>query len=94
VKLALRPERLSLAALGEAHDLARKGLNTLAGKVRAVVYRGEMLHLRVTLADGTEMIAAAPNHGQLHQPLPWKEGDACLAVFSPDDLRILEDEPT
>lgn len=65
----------------------------MSGKVRLVVYRGEMLHIRVTLADGSEVVAATRNEGQLRLPLHWQEGVTVNAVFSPDDARVLEEDP-
>ncbi len=86
VQVSLRPERLRLVAQ------ATPGDNALPATIKAVVYRGEMLHVRATLADGTDLVAASSNEGQLRRPVPWKEGDACLATFSPDDVRMLEEE--
>ncbi len=87
IQVALRPERLRFVHPGQD-----AGGNALPGKIKAVVYRGEMLHVRATLADGTDMTAAMSNEGQLRLPVPWKEGDPCLAAFAAEDVRILEAE--
>ena len=90
VRLSVRPERVELLA---ADAPVPAGTNCVSGKVRLVVYRGEMLHIRVTLADGSEVVAATRNEGQLRLPLHWQEGVAVNAVFSPDDARVLEEDP-
>ena len=91
VHVALRPERLDLAAPGTVAD----GENScIPARIRHVVYRGEMLHIRVQLADGQDLTAATRNEGQLRRPVPWNEGDPCVAVFAAGDLRVLESEPT
>jgi spermidine/putrescine ABC transporter ATP-binding subunit len=89
VKIAVRPERVELVppeAVPAGHD-------ALPATVRQVVYRGEMLHVRVTLKEGGEMVAAMRNEGQILNPVRWQEGVACMAVFSPDDARVLEEDP-
>ena len=90
VRLSVRPERVELLATDAP---VPAGANCVSGKVRLVVYRGEMLHIRVTLADGSEVVAATRNEGQLRLPLHWQEGVAVNAVFSPDDARVLEEDP-
>jgi len=90
VRLSVRPERVELLALNAP---VPAGTNCLSGKVRLVMYRGEMLHVRVTLPDGSEVVAATRNEGQLRLPLHWQEGVSVNAVFSPDDARVLEEDP-
>jgi spermidine/putrescine transport system ATP-binding protein len=90
VRLSVRPERVELLATDAP---VPAGANCVSGKVRLVVYRGEMLHIRVTLADGSEVVAATRNEGQLRLPLHWQEGVSVNAVFSPDDARVLEEDP-
>jgi spermidine/putrescine transport system ATP-binding protein len=90
VRLSVRPERVELLATDAP---VPAGTNCVSGKVRLVVYRGEMLHIRVTLADGSEVVAATRNEGQLRLPLHWQEGVTVNAVFSPDDARVLEEDP-
>lgn len=89
VQLAVRPERVELTG----PDQAPGGQNMLPGRIRQVVYRGEMLHVRATLGDGSEMVAAMRNEGQLRRPVVWQEGTECAVTFSPDDTRVLEPEP-
>ena len=90
VRLSVRPERVELLSPDAP---VPAGANCLSGKVRLVVYRGEMLHVRVTLSDGSEVVAATRNEGQLRVPLHWQEGVKVNAVFSPDDARVLEEDP-
>ncbi|GDX82410.1 spermidine/putrescine import ATP-binding protein PotA [Deltaproteobacteria bacterium] len=89
VKIAVRPERVELCQPGAAPATH----NVLPGSIRQVVYRGEMLHVRVALPGGGDMVAAMRNEGQLRTPVSWQEGAACVAVFHPDDARVLEEEP-
>ena len=89
VMVSVRPERVGLHQPGAAPA----GFNQLAGKVRQVVYRGEMLHVRVVLDGGGEVTAAVRNEGQLRAPVAWQEGGACVAAFAPEDARVLEPEP-
>lgn len=89
VKIAVRPERVELCQPGAAPPTH----NVLPGSIRQVVYRGEMLHVRVALPGGGDMVAAMRNEGQLRTPVSWQEGAACVAVFHPDDARVLEEEP-
>jgi ABC-type Fe3+/spermidine/putrescine transport system ATPase subunit len=90
VQISVRPERVELTL----PDDAPAGHNRLPARVRQVVYRGEMLHVRATLADGAEMVAAMRNEGQLRRPVSWQEGVECAVTFAPDDARVLEPEPT
>ena len=89
ITVALRPERLDLIPEGTP---TTADVNGLPARIRHVVYRGEMLHIRVQLADGLELTAASRNEGQLRRPVPWKEGDSCIAAFAAGDLRVLEAE--
>ena len=82
--VALRPERVVLDGDGQ---------NTLPGKVIQVVYRGEMLHVRVSHAAG-ELTVATRNEGQLRRPVPWNTGDDVRITWHPDDVQVLEPDPS
>jgi spermidine/putrescine transport system ATP-binding protein len=88
VDVSVRPERVELTLPDETPP----GQNVLPARIRQVVYRGEMLHVRATLGDGTDMVAAMRNEGQLRRPVSWREGAECAVVFSPEDARVLEPE--
>jgi spermidine/putrescine ABC transporter ATP-binding subunit len=83
VHLALRPERVGIDGDGE---------NALPGTVGHVVYRGEMLHVRVALEGGGELTVASRNEGQLRRPVPWRAGDRVRVTWHPDDVQVLEEE--
>lgn len=87
--VALRPERLRLSPPSDPAGAD----NALMGKIRAVVYRGENLHVRVSLDGGGELTAAARNEGQLRRPISWAAGDAVRCSWPPEDCRILEEDP-
>jgi spermidine/putrescine ABC transporter ATP-binding subunit len=88
-KVAIRPERVTLRPVGN-HQGSTPNENALPAKVIANIYRGEMMHMRVELEGGEVFLVAARNEGQLQKPLPWKEGEAVLATFQPEDCHILE----
>jgi spermidine/putrescine ABC transporter ATP-binding subunit len=85
VHLALRPERVTIDGAGD---------NALPATVGQVVYRGEMLHVRVTLDGGGEITVAAHNEGQLRRPVSWRPGDKVRVTWHPDDVQVLEEDPT
>jgi ABC-type Fe3+/spermidine/putrescine transport system ATPase subunit len=89
VHLAVRPERVEIGPAGESPV----GLDALAGTVAQVVYRGEMLHVRVALDGGGDVIAASRNEGQLRRPMAWRAGDAVQVCWHPDDAQVLEEDP-
>lgn len=82
--VALRPERVLLDGDGE---------NSLPGTILQVVYRGEMLHVRVSI-EGGEITVATRNEGQLRRPVPWSAGDAVRVTWHPDDVQVLEPDPS
>jgi len=88
VRIAVRPEWMDVCATGEVPS----GENAAGGTVRDVIYLGEMMHVIVTLRDGTDCTVAMRNEGQLIKPLPWKRGDAAAVAWLPEDCQILEDE--
>jgi len=84
VHIALRPERVAIDG---------DGANALPATVGQVVYRGEMLHVRVVLEGGGELTVAARNEGQLRRPVAWKPGDKVRVTWHPDDMQVLEEDP-
>lgn len=88
VKISLRPERVELRA---AHDAT--GPNHLPGTVEAVIYRGEMLHIRARLDGGGDIVAAARNEGQLNRPFSFAPGEKVQVTWSVEDGRLLEADP-
>ncbi len=88
VRVAVRPEWMDLFAPGSVPA----GENGLPGTIRTVIYLGETMHVIVTLADGTDCTVALRNEGQLIKPLPWKQGDAAMIAWLPEDCQVLEDE--
>ena len=87
VMIALRPERLALRL-----DAARAEENALPATVEALVYRGEMLHVRLALAGGGRLLAAARNEGQLRNPYAYQPGAQVHAVWAVQDAAVLEAE--
>ena len=88
VRIAVRPEWMDVCTTGAVPP----GENAACGTIRDVIYLGEMMHVIVTLADGTDCTVGMRNEGQLIKPLPWKRGDAAAVAWLPEDCQILEDE--
>lgn len=88
VRIAVRPEWMDVCPTGQVPP----GENAALGTVRDVIYLGEMMHVIVTLSDGTDCTVGMRNEGQLIKPLPWKRGDAAAVAWLPEDCQILEDE--
>jgi spermidine/putrescine ABC transporter ATP-binding subunit len=88
VRIAVRPEWMDVCSGGEVPP----GENSAVGTVRDVIYLGEMMHVIVTLRDGTDCTVGMRNEGQLIKPLPWKRGDAAAVAWLPEDCQILEEE--
>ncbi len=86
VLVSLRPEHLHIGEAPEGND-------TMPAVVTHVVYRGEMLHVRVALEGGTEMTVASRNEGQLRRPVSWQPGDTVRLHWHPDDVQVLEADP-
>ena len=83
VHVALRPERLHIDGDGD---------NALPATIAHVIYRGEMLHVRVTVAGGGELVVATRNEGQLRRPLSWKPGDTVRVTWHAEDVQVLEED--
>jgi spermidine/putrescine transport system ATP-binding protein len=88
VQIAVRPEWMDLVRPNEVPA----NENSANGKVREVFYLGEMMHIVVTLTEGTDVTVAMRNEGQLIKPLSWKSGDAAAVAWLPEDCQILESE--
>ncbi|HEV8124874.1 MAG TPA: ABC transporter ATP-binding protein [Gemmatimonadales bacterium] len=88
VQIAVRPEWMDLVRPNEVPA----NENSANGKVREVFYLGEMMHIVVTLDEGTDVTVAMRNEGQLIKPLAWKSGDAAAVAWLPEDCQILESE--
>ena len=86
MRVAIRPEWMDLFLPGEVPA----GENALAGTVRDVMYRGETLHVLVTLRGGEEVAVALRNEGQLSRPIPWRRGDPAMVGWLPQDVQVLE----
>jgi spermidine/putrescine transport system ATP-binding protein len=89
MQVALRPERVRLCAPG----LVDPNDNQLAGRVLGVVYRGEALHIRVELKDGTEVVASVPNVSRARSPIEWTANDPVAVCWSADDGTLLQPDP-
>ncbi|MCB9543755.1 MAG: ABC transporter ATP-binding protein [Myxococcales bacterium] len=89
ITVSVRPERVALRPLDERPPV---GHNTLPVTVRQIVYRGEMLHVRVALPDGHELTAAVRNEGQLRRPVAWSPGDTATLTWYIEDGRALEED--
>ena len=87
IRLAVRPEWADLFT----PDSVPPGENALPGTVEAVVYQGEMMRVRVALADRSSLVVALRNEGQLTRPLQWKRGDQVAVGWRPEDSQLLEE---
>jgi ABC-type Fe3+/spermidine/putrescine transport system ATPase subunit len=87
ITLAIRPEWADLFA----PDAVPAGENALPGTVADVVYQGEMMRVRVAIGDGSSLVVAVRNEGQLTRPLEWKRGDQVAVGWRPEDSQLLEE---
>jgi spermidine/putrescine transport system ATP-binding protein len=87
VRIAIRPEWMDLWRPDEVPPAE----NSLGGVVRAVIYRGETIHVLVGLSDGEDVTVALRNEGQLSKPLPWRRGDPVSVGWLPEDCQVLEE---
>ena len=83
VMLAVRPERLSLAAA----EPKAKGLIKLPAKVRDVAYYGDTSHVIVTARGGLELSVNVQNDARSSALI--SRGQSLWVSFSPDDTLIL-----
>jgi spermidine/putrescine transport system ATP-binding protein len=82
VTLFLRPEKISLSALG-----ADNGANTRSGKVSNIVYLGNQAAYTVDMGDGIKLIAQA--RPREDGKLPFAIDDPLAVDFSARALRML-----
>jgi spermidine/putrescine ABC transporter ATP-binding subunit len=87
VRIAVRPEWMDLWRPGEVPPAE----NALLGAVREVIYRGETIHVLVSLPDGQDVTVALRNEGQLSKPLAWRRGDPVAVGWLPEDCQVLEE---
>jgi spermidine/putrescine ABC transporter ATP-binding subunit len=86
MQVAVRPEWHGLIPDGRAVSSA---VNALPGTIREIIFRGETLHVLVTLHDGATVRVALPNAG-LTAPLPWRTGEAVQVTWPMQDAQVLE----
>jgi putrescine transport system ATP-binding protein len=84
VAVAVRPEKIALAP-----DAPAPIANRLAGRVRAVAYRGEASTYEVELATGKVLRVSLANTERRRIPA-LAEGDAASLAFSPASAVVLE----
>jgi hypothetical protein len=61
--------------------------------VSQLIYRGEMLHVRVAVDAGDDILVALRNRGQLRSPVPWQQGQRVHVTWEVENGRLLEDDP-
>jgi putrescine transport system ATP-binding protein len=84
VAIALRPEKLRIAAAANAADDA----NTVRGRVWDIGYLGDKSVYKIRLADGTQMKASVANVTRLvERPISWD--DEVLLSWSPSAAVLL-----
>jgi spermidine/putrescine ABC transporter ATP-binding subunit len=88
VRIAVRPEWMGVWPPGAVPP----GDNELIGTIRDIVYRGEAMHVIVTVPGAGDVTVAVRNEGQLIKPLTWKRGDTAAVTWRPEDCQILEQE--
>jgi putrescine transport system ATP-binding protein len=84
VTLALRPEKLRLAA----HQPEGVAGNCVAGRVHDIAYLGDISLYRITLDDGSVMTASVANASRLaDRTIGWE--DAVWISWGPDAAVVL-----
>jgi putrescine transport system ATP-binding protein len=81
VAVAARPEKLHLAAAPDSSPI-----NSLAGILRSVAYRGEASTCEIELPNGSLVRATVPNR----ERAGFTPGDTVFLSFAPDAARVLE----
>ncbi len=79
--LSLRPER------AEIDPTSTDGLNTLEGKVEELIYLGDHIRTRLTVAGHDDFIVKVPN---THAHRPLKVGEAATIAWLTEDCRALD----
>jgi spermidine/putrescine transport system ATP-binding protein len=87
-RIAVRPEWMDVWRPGAAPI----GENALDGVIREIIYRGETMHVIVTIPGSGDVTVAVRNEGQLSKPLGWKQGDPAAVAWRPEDCQVLEQE--
>jgi spermidine/putrescine transport system ATP-binding protein len=88
VRVAVRPEWMEVYR----PDQAPLAENAISGSIRDVVYRGETLHVLVSLAGAGEVTVAVRNQGQLSRPLGWTSGDPAVVTWRTEHCRVLAED--
>ena len=84
VSLALRPEKLRLAA----QSAGGRGENCVAGRVHDIAYLGDISLYRVALDDGAVMTASVANASRLaDRSIGWE--DQVWLSWTPDAAVVL-----
>jgi spermidine/putrescine ABC transporter ATP-binding subunit len=86
--VAVRPENLALEPVNGYVN----GHNAIHGTVSQLIYRGEMLHVRVAVDAGEDILVALRNRGQLRSPVPWQQGQRVSVTWEVENGRLLEDD--
>ena len=79
--LSLRPER------AEIEPASTDGLNRLEGKVEELIYLGDHIRTRLTVAGHDDFIVKVPN---THAHRPLKVGEAATIAWLTEDCRALD----
>ncbi len=79
--LSLRPER------AEINPASTDGLNTLEGRVEELIYLGDHIRTRLTVAGHDDFIVKVPN---THAHRPLKVGEAATIAWLTEDCRALD----
>lgn len=86
VQVAVRPEWMAVHETGAAPA----GANALQGTVREIIFRGDALHVLVTLAGG-EIVRVAVRIQGMHTAAPsWQPGQPVLVSWAPASAQVLE----
>ncbi len=83
VSLALRPEKLRLAA----HEPEGTAENCVAGRVHDIAYLGDISLYRIMLDDGSVMTASVANASRLARAANWE--DRVWLSWAPDAAVVL-----
>ena len=80
--LSIRPERVTIAP--------KKGKNTIAlpGRVEELIYLGDHIRTRMSVAGHADFIVKVPNNAGHHQ---LKEGQSTTVGWEAEDCRALDD---
>lgn len=79
--LSVRPERVTLAPKNT------KGMDVLTGKIEELIYLGDHIRTRMSVAGHDDFIVKVPNNAGQHS---LKEGDEAQIGWLPEDCRALD----